>query len=501
MQDIKALEIEKKLRDEKRQGRIDKVNAMHDYIWEDKGILDIVRYCDYLKRDWGTYAYKNQLFTADGELISKSDCVGIIYSVLEGAVKENYLPGNKNLSKTANDIYECLLNSCFISDSDISVNRSTIYTEDNVIIISESGELSVTPRGNTLYKPQGVTKRPLFILPVSYDKGKDMDTPYFDQWLNWLLPEEVQEIFMEYLGYLLIPDTSAGKMLCVCGRSHVGKSRINDILKSIFGDLMGLINIVGLTEKDGDREAYNLFNKLVVYDDEIQYSKLKNKTNQFGKLKTVLGNTQQLRAEQKYIPSFEFINYARLICASNSDIRKYFHDDDFEALSNRCIVLVTNDRPIPGNKIDLHFGEKIKKEKDGIFYKALLALCRYKKRGEHFPNNPQDKEYLRDAMILSDPIGAFIKECCITGDSKRICAVDELQRGYITFAQTYDLPYMSVRSISSYLRNYNDTGIKHKKRINGQDKSAFTGIDLKPEYKLLTSDENESKRPVFNSTI
>ncbi|MBR1459831.1 MAG: DNA primase, partial [Oscillospiraceae bacterium] len=111
-------------------------------------------------------------------------------------------------------------------------------------------------------------------LNVSYREfGNEPYYPeHFLQFLLGLLDTEDIMTLQEYLGYCLIPSTKGQKMLFLIGSGGEGKSRIGVVLQEIFGRNM----LTGSFQRiETDRFfRYNLQNKLLMIDDDMQLSAL-----------------------------------------------------------------------------------------------------------------------------------------------------------------------------------------------------------------------------------
>ena len=76
----------------------------------------------------------------------------------------------------------------------------------------------------------------------------------------------------EYLGYCLIPSTRGQAMLFIIGNGGEGKSRIGIVLQEIFKSAMITGNFQRIETDKFFR--YNLQNKLLMLDDDMQMTAL-----------------------------------------------------------------------------------------------------------------------------------------------------------------------------------------------------------------------------------
>ncbi len=114
-------------------------------------------------------------------------------------------------------------------------------------------------------------------LNVSYDPEIWEHVYYpehFQTFLYQLLDSEDVLTLQEYLGYCLIPSTRAQTALFIIGNGGEGKSRIGVAMNAIFGSAMLSGNFQRV--EDDKFFRYNLINKLLMNDDDMQMTALKS---------------------------------------------------------------------------------------------------------------------------------------------------------------------------------------------------------------------------------
>lgn len=112
-------------------------------------------------------------------------------------------------------------------------------------------------------------------LNIDYDPKIWDDVYYPEKFLLFLMDMlDIDDIttLQEYLGYCLIPSTRGQVMLFLIGNGGEGKSRIGVVLQEIFRTAM----ITGCFQRiETDKFfRYNLQNKLLMLDDDMQLSAL-----------------------------------------------------------------------------------------------------------------------------------------------------------------------------------------------------------------------------------
>lgn len=129
--------------------------------------------------------------------------------------------------------------------------------------------------------------------------------------------EDIQTL-QEYLGYCLIPSTKAQKALFIIGNGGEGKSRIGVVLNEIFGSSM-LSGDFQRVEND-KFFRYNLQNKLIMNDDDMQLTALKST----GVIKNIIISEIPIDVEAKGHQSFPALLYCRFVCFGNGSPKNLY---------------------------------------------------------------------------------------------------------------------------------------------------------------------------------
>lgn len=348
----------------------------------------------------------------------------------------------------------------------------------------------ITPRMDEIHVLNGVIKvdgregePPTFVpgkrfcvnrLNISYDPdiwehqyypGKFMD------FLCGLLDFKDIQTLQEYLGYCLIPSTKAQKALFIIGNGGEGKSRIGAVLNEIFG----LSMITGDFQRvENDKFfRYNLQNKLIMNDDDMQMTALKST----GIIKNIITAEIPIDVEAKGQQSSPALLYSRFICFGNGSPKNLY--DKTKGWSRRLLILTT--KPKPANRVDNPFlAENFIKEKEQMFCWMLDGLRRLIKNGYKFTESEKTRGNIAEALADNCNIIEFLKEAVIFDKNKTVSS-KQLHEFYANWCEENGLTAMKRDSFVGWLKSnegeypmhYSNNVYINKKRVWG-----FEGISI-----------------------
>ncbi|MBP3854428.1 MAG: DNA primase [Ruminiclostridium sp.] len=297
---------------------------------------------------------------------------------------------------------------------------------------------------------------------------------HFLDYLNSILASDDILTLQEYLGYLLIPSTKGQKMLFIVGKGGEGKSRLNLILKHIFGDSMLCANSKRI---ETDRFfMYNLRDKLLLVDDDLNWKYLSTT----GTLKTLITAETPIEVEAKGIQSFQYLIYTRLLCFSNYFPRSLY--DKSDGFTRRLIILTTVPKS-KDRKDDPFIAERFLGEKNIIFYWAFQGLQRLIKNNYEFTISEKTKLNLQEIIKDSCNIIDFLSdnERIVISEGYSVTSRD-LYNSYKLWCKDNALSAMKIESFIAWLKENADTlKIKFSYHItNGESHvRGFKGIGIK----------------------
>ncbi len=258
---------------------------------------------------------------------------------------------------------------------------------------------------------------PRFFTQNALDYEFDPDAKEPAEWLNflseYLWKNDPQSILMlqEWFGYCLLPDTSQEKILMLIGPPRSGKGTIARVL----GRLIGKENVCGptLSSLGGPFGLQPLLGKSLAI---ISDARLGNRTDSIVVTERLLAISGEdaLTVDRKCTESVTGKLPTRLMFLSN-ELPKL--RDSSGALSNRMIILKLTESFL--GREDTTLTDRLLGELPGILLWATTGRIRIQQQG-HFTQPDTSKEMAQELYDLSSPVGAFIRECCETGDNCQI---------------------------------------------------------------------------------
>ena len=148
--------------------------------------------------------------------------------------------------------------------------------------------------------------------PINYKLGEDRPTPFIDKLINDWVGKDKLETILDIFSYCLLRDYPIQRIIVFLGSGSNGKGSFLRLLRKIIGVENSCST--DLEKINMNRfETANLYNTLVCEIAETNITNMK----QTSTLKRLTGG-DLITAEFKGKNSFKFINYSKLIIASNS---------------------------------------------------------------------------------------------------------------------------------------------------------------------------------------
>lgn len=206
------------------------------------------------------------------------------------------------------------------------------------------------------------------------------------------------ELLQEFFGYCLTRDTRREKALLLLGESRTGKSTILHIL----GNLIGEENCSYVPLKHIGNPQYTpmMVNKLVNIDTDVS-----NKAEEFEDDFKVITSGERVSCNQKYVETFHFSPYCKLVMAANEFPVIRDHSSAFY----KRIILIPCDRIFDEKEQDVRLKDKLIQELPGIFNWAVAGLVRLNNNNK-FQDNEDMKQAVEDLREQSNPIDVFLRE-------------------------------------------------------------------------------------------
>ena len=223
----------------------------------------------------------------------------------------------------------------------------------------------------------------------------------FLKFLDELLDFEDIKTLQEYLGYCLIPSTKGQAMLFIIGNGGEGKSRIGVVLQEIFKSAMVTGNFQRI---ETDRFfRYNLQNKLLMLDDDMQMSALSTT----GIIKNLVTAEIPVDVEAKGFQSEQAILYPRFLCFGNGSPKALY--DKSDGFARRLLILTTKQKP-PNRIDDPYLAEQFITEKEKIFCWIFDGLKRLINNNFRFTISEKTRRNVSEAMADNCNIIEFLSD-------------------------------------------------------------------------------------------
>jgi len=239
-------------------------------------------------------------------------------------------------------------------------------------------------------------------LPVAYDPYAIC--PYFDNYLNTTLDEEVIDLAEELFGFSLIPYTAFEKAIMLTGSGANGKSVFLDTLQALAG--LENVSNVELQELEENRfKSAELLGKTLNVFADLDDRQLKSSS-----MFKVLVSGDRITGERKFGQPFSFKNHARLLFSAN---RLPTNTDRSHGFYRRWIIIPFT-KNFNGQNADKDLRSKLQNELPGILNRALNGLHRLFDN-EEFTMPEQVTEALENYKRDSDSVEAFIADKVVIG--------------------------------------------------------------------------------------
>jgi putative DNA primase/helicase len=188
-----------------------------------------------------------------------------------------------------------------------------------------------------------------------------------------------------------------------------------------------------------------------------------------------LTGRNQIRARYLRKPFFNFAPSHKIFLDCNhKPVIKNPHD----AIWNR-IKCIPFDVQIPKHEIDVHLGEKLRRELSGILRWIVEGAVLY--LGEGLPDVPKVQQATEAYRSESDVLAGFLRECRV--DLKEKVGKTELWNAYRTYAETSGESVLEKADFEAQLRQRGIT----ETRIEHGTVRAWTGITLATSHPLSSA--------------
>jgi P4 family phage/plasmid primase-like protien len=262
--------------------------------------------------------------------------------------------------------------------------------------------------------------------------------PFFDRFLDDVLDPSFHPTLLEFMGYVLTPDTSHHKLLALIGVRRGGKSTILQVMSW----LVGASHVVSRTLNDmgGDFGLEGTLDKRLLVIPDASDTELSKRSVALDRIKAVTGG-DEVSVNRKGVKIVSATLPTRLAIAANRHPRFL---DESGALNARELVLVF-ERSFEGRE-DRELGAKLRAELPGIANRALEGLARLRTNGR-FTVGERGLAAARELAESQSPALRFSKaRLSVTGDPDDFVPLDIAFESYEEWCTVESLSARERRS-------------------------------------------------------
>lgn len=305
-------------------------------------------------------------------------------------------------------------------------------------------------------------------IPVAYNPSATC--PAWDQFVAATFPEDARDVAFELVGWLMVPDTSIQKAVLLTGEGSNGKSTYLSAVIAFLGKAN--TSNLSLHKLEDDRfSCARLVGKLANICPDLPSAHLAG-TSTF---KALTGG-DSITAERKYVDSFDFTPYARLVFSANHPPRS---SDDSWAFFRRWLVIpfvrtFEGNAAIPRAILDARLAQP--KELSGVLNRALAGLRRLREKGV-FSESASMREAWEELRQTTDPMAVWLERRTLE-DPNAIVAKKDLIVAYNGEAERDGRARMTPNLFGRALKRHRPNVTEAQRVMGGNVVWCYVGIGL-----------------------
>ena len=391
---------------------------------DEKGKINEPLFCKELVENYPIIFSENRFYDYNGEVSE---------DIISHKISEIVMPNvTNNVAAVVKRLTEALKLCCF--------SEPIIPKEDEIHLLN--GILKTD--GTWLEEIRFCANR----LNIDYNPNIWNDIYYPEDFLLFLsdmLDMEDITTLQEFLGYCLIPSTKGQAMLFIIGNGGEGKSRIGIVLQEIFKSAMITGNFQRIETDKFFR--YNLQNKLLMLDDDMQMNALSST----GYIKNLITAEIPVDVEAKGQQSQQAMLYSRFLCFGNGSPKALY--DKSDGFARRMIILTT--KPVPENrKNDPFLADKFIAEKEKIFCWMFDGLRRLIRNNFRFTISEKTRRNIAEIMSDNCNISEFLEDrSYISFGSGYSESTQALYSAYVDWCHKNLMNILNQNTFSTWLRS------------------------------------------------
>ena len=258
-----------------------------------------------------------------------------------------------------------------------------------------------------------------------YDAGATCPT-----WLTWIgerLDPSFHATLQEWMGYVIVPDTTAHRFATFTGPPRSGKSTSKNIIEQLVGsDHIARKQLADMGKEFGLQDAVD--KRLIVIPD-AKDAPVSQRGQALERILAVTGG-DITGVPRKYLPAVSVKLLTRLLVLGN---RQPAWIDESGALAARQIAIVF-DRSFEG-KEDQAVEDRLMSELPGIANWALEGLKRLRANGYKFTIGDAGRAAVAEVRRSASPALRFAEDCLkVTGNPDDVVLIDEVYAVYEDWA-------------------------------------------------------------------
>jgi len=315
-------------------------------------------------------------------------------------------------------------------------------------------------------------------IPVKYDKKATCEN--WESFLESSIPSEAdRKALQEYIGYSLSRSTKFHKAVFLLGDGENGKGVFTDTIKKLFGK-ENIANI-DIADMNNPERTTMLYNKLLNISSEMVDPIGKRAFKLFKQAISF----DELLCHFLFTDHFAFISTAKMIFSAN---RIPTFPEHNRATFRRIVFIrfPNTFSPESGKRIE-NLREILESELSGILNWALKGYYRLLKQSD-FTQDTESKNFMDNFTVSNDPVGEFVKECCILDDS--IIPKSVIVSAFRDFCDEYGIKEKSAVTLGRGLKG-RFAVTDNRKVIDGVKIPHYVGIGLKDLIDIESDLENE----------
>lgn len=408
-------------------------------------------FCVWFQAEDPLRCINDEFYQKDGTKVDERTVKQQIYLMLSPYIE-------MGLAKKTNDLYKVLKMEAYTRN--VPLEKDRIHLGNGTFHL-DTGEFSdekefCLHRLNVDYNPEAP-------VPVRWN-----------DFLFELLEQDDIPTLQEYMGYCLIPETRAQKMMLLIGKGGEGKSRIGVVMREIFKECINTTSIQKVEHSEFSRA--DLQDKLVMVDDDMDLTALR-KTNY---IKTIVTCEGKIDLEKKGVQSYQAQLYVRFLCFGNGALTSI--NDQSDGFWRRQLLLTTKDKA-PDREDDVYLADKLIEEKEGILLWMLEGLMRLIANNFRFTLSARAKENIRIAMRDANNIPDFLEsEGYIQLQTGQEASTKNLYNAYKDWCEDNAETPVSMKSFCGFLSNqasrYNLTATNNIRLSDGKRCRGYLGVGV-----------------------